>query len=89
MKKLMIKLLSFLYFFTCFYSFFTMYAYAYIEPSAVTYVIQAMAAVFVALGAILAVFRHRIAQFFKKNKTTAKKEIHVQEDPVPEEAKDK
>lgn len=80
MKKTIIKLFSFLYFFTCFYSFFTMYAHAYIDPSAVTYIIQAVAAVFIALGAILTVFRHRIAQFFKKNKTASKKEIHVEED---------
>lgn len=80
MKKAIIRLFSFLYFFTCFYSFFTMYAHAYIDPSAVTYIIQAVAAVFIALGAILTVFRHRIAQFFKKNKTADKKEIHVDED---------
>lgn len=80
MKKAIIKLFSFLYFYLCFFSFFTMYAHAYIDPSAVTYIIQAVAAVFIALGAILTVFRHRIAQFFKKNKTSAKKEIHVEED---------
>lgn len=80
MKKVTLRLLSFLYFFTCFYSYFTMYAHAYIDPSAVTYIIQAVAAVFIALGAILTVFRHRIAQFFKKSKTEGKKEIHVEED---------
>ncbi|MCM1125272.1 MAG: hypothetical protein NC429_02240 [Lachnospiraceae bacterium] len=87
MKKIILKLFSFVYFFTCFYSFFTMYAHAYIDPSAVTYVIQAVAAVFIALGAVLTVFRHRIAQFFKKNKETEKREIHVDEDIVLDEEK--
>lgn len=91
MKKMMLKLLSFMYFFTCFYSFFTMYAHAYIDPSAVTYVIQAVAAVFIALGAFFTIFRHRIAQFFKKNKTAEKREIHVDEDVAldDEKAEDK
>lgn len=87
MKKLIFKVLSFTYFFICFYSFFTMYAYAYIDPSAVTYVIQAVAAVFIALGAFITIFRHRIAQFFKKNKTEQKKEIHVDEDIAIDEEK--
>ena len=50
----------------------------YIDPSAVTYTAQAIAAVVVALGALITVFRHKIAAFFKKNKgETAKREIHV------------
>ncbi len=91
MKKTIFKLFSFLYFSICFFNFFTIYAYAYIDPSAVTYIIQAVAAVFIALGAVLTVFRHRIAQFFKKNKTEAKREIHVEEDIVldDEKAEDK
>lgn len=52
----------------------------YIDPSAVTYVIQAVAAVVVAIGACLTIFRHKIAALFKKNKDTEKKEIHVVED---------
>lgn len=87
MKKTLLKLLFFMYFFVCFNSFFTMYAHAYIDPSAVTYVIQAVAAVFIALGAIITVFRHRIAQFFKRNKTTEKREIHVDADIALDEEK--
>lgn len=52
----------------------------YIDPSAVTYVIQAVAAVVVALGACLTIFRHKIAVLFKKNKGIEKKEIHLVED---------
>ena len=57
----------------------------YIDPSAVTYSAQAIAAVVVALGAIITVFRHKIAALFKKNKgESTKREIHVTEDEVSE-----
>lgn len=53
----------------------------YIDPSAVTYSAQAIAAVIVAIGALATVFRHKIAALFKKNKgENAKREIHVTED---------
>ena len=53
---------------------------AYIDPSAVTYIIQAVAAAFIAVGALLTVFRHKIFAFFKKTKKeTKKREIHVKE----------
>ena len=58
---------------------------AYIDPSAVTYTAQAIAAVVVALGALVTVFRHKIVAFFKKDKgETAKREIHVKEDSAGE-----
>ena len=44
----------------------------YIDPSAVTYMIQAVAAVAIAAGAALTVFRHKIAALFRKNKGIAK-----------------
>ncbi len=76
-----LKILNFLYFFVCWWMFFSIDAHAYIDPSAVTYVIQAVAAVFIALGAVVTVFRHKIAAFFKRNlKKTAKREIHIKED---------
>lgn len=54
---------------------------AYIDPSAVTYIIQAVAGVVVALGALFAVFRHKIVAFFKKgSKDNTKKEIHFTEE---------
>ncbi|MBR0091814.1 MAG: hypothetical protein IJP92_08955 [Lachnospiraceae bacterium] len=39
----------------------------YIDPSAITYIIQAVAGVVVALGAILTIFRHKIFKRFKKD----------------------
>lgn len=68
MKKILGKALSFIYFFSCFYTLFTMPVYAYIDPSAVTYVIQAVAGVLIALGAGLTIFRHKIFSAFKGKK---------------------
>ena len=48
----------------------------YIDPSAVSYTIQAVAGIVIAIGACLTIFRHKIASFFKKDKKKKKKEIH-------------
>lgn len=56
----------------------------YIDPSAVSYVIQAVAAVVIAIGACLTIFRHKIVSFFKKNKDKEKKEIHFKDDDATE-----
>lgn len=54
----------------------------YIDPSAVSYIIQAIAAVIIAIGACLTIFRHKIASLFKKNKNQEKREVHFKdEDP--------
>lgn len=80
MKKIL-RILSFMYFFSCWWIILSIDAQAYIDPSAVTYVIQAVAAVFIAIGAVLTVFRHKIFAFFKKNsKNNTKREIHLKED---------
>ena len=68
MKKILIKFLKFTYFAGCFWYIFTIPAQAYIDPSAVTYIIQAVAGVLIALGAAFTIFRHKIFAFFKKNK---------------------
>ena len=73
-KKAALQIAKFTYFFSCFFSFFTVYAHAYIDPSAVTYVIQAVAGVLIALGAALTIFRHKIFAFFKKKKKDAPEE---------------
>ncbi len=58
---------------------FTTPVQAYIDPSAVTYVIQAVAGVVIAIGACLTIFRHKIIAFFKKNKQDDKKEVHFKD----------
>ena len=68
MKKFLRQIIKFTYFFSCFFALFTIQVHAYIDPSAVTYVIQAVAGVLIALGAAFTIFRHKIFAFFKKNK---------------------
>lgn len=79
---------KFAYFFTCFWMFFSNVSFAYIDPSAVTYVVQAVAAVFIALGAILTVFRHKIAQFFKKGKKEEQPEEKIELKDIEEDGKE-
>ena len=70
MKRLTLQALKFTYFAGCFWYLFTIPVQSYIDPSAVTYVVQMVAGVLIALGAVLAVFRHKIFAFFRKNKST-------------------
>lgn len=60
------KIFSFIYFFSCFFSLFTVSVDAYIDPSAVTYIIQGVAGVLIGLGAAFTIFRHKIFGLFKK-----------------------
>lgn len=81
MKKVLAQIGKFSYFFAAFFVLFQLNAHAYIDPSAVSYVVQAVAAVVIAIGAALTIFRHKIAALFRKNsKQEAKKEIHFTED---------
>ncbi len=82
MKKIIGRVSKFMYFMTGWWFVLSLHAHAYIDPSAVTYVIQAVAAVFIAIGALITVFRHKIVAFFKKGKkdNAEKKEIHVKEE---------
>lgn len=79
-KKILFWTCNFLFFFIAGMEFCTLPVHAYIDPSAVTYIIQAVAGVVIAIGACLTIFRHKIAAFFKKNKTEEKKEVHFKED---------
>lgn len=81
MKKIILRASKFVYFFAGWWVVLSMHAHAYIDPSAVTYIIQAVAAVFIALGAVITVFRHKIFAFFKKGKNgSQKKEIHIKDE---------
>ncbi len=75
----------FAYFFTCFWFFFSNWSFAYIDTYAVTYVVQAVAAVFIALGAILTVFRHKIAKLFKKGKKEEQPEEKIELKDIEED----
>lgn len=68
MKRTFLQIAKFTYFFGCFWYLFTIPSQAYIDPSAVTYIIQAVAGALIALGAAFTIFRHKIFAFLKKNK---------------------
>lgn len=74
MKKIFLQLFKFIYFFSCFFCLFSNYAYAYIDPSAITYVIQAVAGVLIAIGAGVTIFRHKIFSFLRRNKKDSNNE---------------
>lgn len=84
MKKVIGRILLALYFFNCFFMLFTVPVYAYIDPSAVTYVIQAVAGVLIALGAAFTIFRHKIFGFFKKKKQGEEEESKIEFKDVEE-----
>lgn len=81
--KMNLKLLKFTYFFTCFFVLMGNTSFAYIDPSAVTYVIQAVAGVAIAIGAACTVYRHKIAKWFR-----AQKKKHAKKKRQAEENKD-
>lgn len=78
MKKILKKTIVFIYFFGCFFTLFTLHAQAYIDPSASTYVIQAVAGVLIALGAAFTIFRHKIFSFFKKKNKADESEDKIE-----------
>lgn len=81
MKKMMGQLFKFTYFFSCFFALFTVPVHAYIDPSAVTYIIQGVAGVLIALGAAFTIFRHKIFALFKgkKKETDTEEKIELKE----------
>lgn len=78
MRKLVGRVFSFVYFFSCFYALFTVPVHAYIDPSAVTYIIQAVAGVLIALGAAFTIFRHKIFKFFRGKKKDKEEESKIE-----------
>ena len=79
MKNAM-NILKFTYFFACFFVLLGNTAFAYIDPSAVTYVIQAVAGAAIAIGAACTVYRHKIMKFFRSQKKKHAKKKHQSED---------
>lgn len=84
MKKLAGRAFSFVYFFSCFYTLFTIPVHAYIDPSVVTYIIQAVAGVLIALGAAFTIFRHKIFKFFCGKKKDKEEESKIEFKDVEE-----
>lgn len=61
------RILRFSYFFVFAMMLFSTYAFAYLDPSTLTYAIQVIAGVFIAGGAAIGIYWHKIKRFFKKN----------------------
>ncbi|GFI22928.1 hypothetical protein IMSAGC011_01705 [Lachnospiraceae bacterium] len=76
-----LKVFQFLYFFGWFFVLLGNTSFAYIDPSAVTYVIQAVAGVAIAIGAACTVYRHKIMKFIRnQKKKRARKKNQSKED---------
>lgn len=66
MGKKISQLLKFTYFFTCTFFLLSNRVHAYIDPSTVTYIIQGVAGVLIAIGAAATIFRHKIKAAWRK-----------------------
>lgn len=82
--KVFLKSFKFLYFFTCFFVLLGNTSFAYIDPSAVTYIIQAVAGVCIAVGAACTVYRHKIMKFFRKMKKKRNKKKNADKEQEAE-----
>ena len=72
MKKRLISILSTLFFVICFSILFSVNAKAYIDPSVMTYVIQAVAGVVIAIGAFIGIY-------FRKAKRKINEKLGIDE----------
>lgn len=66
MKKIMLYVFSFMYFTINFILFFIINANAYIDPSVMTYVIQAVTGVAIAIGAFVGIYWRRARKKINK-----------------------
>lgn len=62
------KTIKLLYFFICAMMLFSTYAFAYLDPSTMTYAIQVVAGVLIAAGAVVGIYWHKIKRAFKNKK---------------------
>ena len=69
---IMKKLLSFLFFFVLSMTVWVTYAFAYIDPSAMTYIIQIIAGVVIAAGAAVGFYWRRIKRAVRGKKMKEK-----------------
>lgn len=87
MKKKIMSMLGLAYFGFAFMLLFGVNAQAYIDPSVVTYIIQAVAGVVIALGAVFTVYRHKIVKFFRNQKKKQARKKHQSEEKDQSEDK--
>ena len=68
MKKITLKLAKFTYFFTACFVMLSIHAHAYIDPSAMTYLIQIIAGVVIACGAAFGFYWRKLKRALRKKK---------------------
>lgn len=68
MKKKFINITAFAYFFLWATLLFSSTAHAYLDPAATSYIIQIIAGVFIACGAVVGVFWKKIRLYFRNRK---------------------
>jgi len=78
------KVLSFLFFFACAMVMCMTYAFAYIDPSAMTYIIQIIAGVVIAAGAAVGFYWRRIKRAVRGRKNKEKEYNEDDEDDEDE-----
>lgn len=66
MKKYVAGVIGTLYFGICFFVLLGNRAYAYVDATSVTYIVQAVVGVFVAIGAVITIQRHKIVAAYRK-----------------------
>lgn len=66
MKRIILGIVGALYFGICFFILLSERAYAYIDATSVTYIVQAVVGVFVAIGAVITIQRHKIVAAYRK-----------------------
>ena len=62
------KITKHIYLLAIIFVLFPKYAYGYLDPSSTSYIIQAIAGVFIAGGAAIAIYWHKIKLWFKNRK---------------------
>ena len=65
MKKFLVHIPVFIYFFVCANLLLSETAHAYLDPAATSYLIQIIAGVFIACGAVVGIFWKKIRLFFR------------------------
>lgn len=81
----MYKLGCFVIYIICFFTMLTLTVSAYIDPSTTTYLVQIIAGVVVAGGALIGIFRRRIKLLFTKNKHNEKEETVLEDKSIKNE----
>lgn len=71
MKKLLKRSAIFMYFFVFATLMFSQTAFAYLDPATTSYLIQIIAGVFIAIGAVFGIFWKKIKLFFTNQKMKA------------------